>query len=110
MLPRKVTGQRTNVLREVTAMILALLKLSHDAVTFQELLGPETLVCDLLSHLVCQDLPALLRVQDLSGQHRETLMQERNVKILHLSRREPTIHRRHIFLNYLLISIVSTIS
>ena len=62
MLSGEVAGESAKVLREVPTVVLALLKLAHDAVALEELLGPEALISDLLLHLSRQHLATLLRL------------------------------------------------
>ena len=79
MLPCEVACQSAKLLRKVTTMILSLLKFSHDSVSLEELLRPESLILHLLTHLTRQDFASLLRVENLGTHHRETFMHELNV-------------------------------
>ena len=79
MLSCEVACQSAKLLRKVTTMILSLLKFSHDSVSLEELLRPESLILHLLTHLTRQDLTSLLRVEDLGTHHRDAFTHELNV-------------------------------
>lgn len=95
VLHREVACELLDFAREKAAVVLAALKLLHEAEDGEHLLAPEALVLHLKEQFRLQKVLVGARHENLAREEHECLLNALDVEVLHLAVSKTAVHRRH---------------